>query len=100
MAELKYCCEDFEFRMKLEKFQHPNIRMVKWTNSLMFRREKNKKSMCYGFIWTDGYEKEFDLIDVHGIPMAYCPFCGKDLYRYYKSDEYVHEIEGITFKFK
>ena len=27
------------------------------------------------------------------------PFCGVNLYDYYKSDEYVNEIEGETFKF-
>ena len=100
MAELKYCCEHFKIRMGLEKFQHPNIRMVKWTDPLMFRREKNKKSMCYSFFWTDGYVDKFDLIGVLVIPINYCPFCGKDLYRYYKSDEYVHEIEGVTFNCK
>jgi|GEM_PF-2040916 hypothetical protein len=28
----------------------------------------------------------------------YCPFCGTDLYKFYKSDEYANEIEGKTLK--
>ena len=37
--------------------------------------------------------------DAPTVFISFCPFCGANLYDYYKSDEYVNEIEGETFKF-
>jgi hypothetical protein len=49
----------------------------------------------YSFFITMGYEQ----FSLH-LPMmviSFCPFCGTDLQKVYKSDDYVNEFEGETF---
>ena len=42
-----------------------------------------------------GYEK-FSL-NMAMANIAFCPFCGTNLYDFYIKDEYANEIEGETF---
>jgi len=44
---------------------------------------------------TMGYEK-FSL-NMAMANIAFCPFCGINLYDFYIKDEYANEIEGETF---
>lgn len=92
MKTLKYCCVDFHIRAEMPKYKGPNFRIVK---TMPF----NKLSLpsLYACYFTLGYEEDFS----YQIPIMiiyYCPFCGQKLRDFYNKDEYVHEIEGETFK--
>ncbi len=92
MKDLKYCCEDFKFRVNLFNYQHPNIRIVKFTDS---RYESGIGK--FSFVITEGYEEKFSFRMV--VVIKYCPFCGKKLSKFYKDDAYANEIEGVTFDY-
>ncbi len=95
--EKQYCCDRFSIYHQAHKRTFPNIRIVKWKSKHFFKNDGNP----YGFWITVGYEtfETWDLSSKHRWPITYCPFCGKDLYKFYKSDEYANEIEGVTFPF-
>lgn len=105
MSELKYCCDEFKWRVSLNKREHPNIRIIRLTNPAHFMRheiinfntpENILKSKLRFFI-TEGYQEEFDISKTSKMFIKYCPFCGRDLYKFYKDDGYANEIEGETF---
>jgi hypothetical protein len=94
---LKYCCDFFESRHRSYNHSWPNIMIVKYTHDFFINTNlsKNKINSPYRFWITFGHEV-FSLDNVM-INITYCPFCGKNLFEFYDSDEYVNEIEGKTF---
>lgn len=70
----------------------PNIRIIKilphptWDQDRIFLMH----------IITLGYVK-FDILKVIFIHIRFCPHCGANLKKYYKSEKYANEIEGVTF---
>ncbi len=106
---MKFCCFRFEMYYTLENRCCYNIRKVKLTSPRLtehgmmkyynipsLRGTKHKRAdIC--FVMTMGYDTF--TFDAPTVFISFCPFCGVNLYDYYKSDEYVNEIEGETFKF-
>jgi len=88
---MKYCCDEFEMKAKLPNTTSPNIRIVKLEPLPKYGDEKSH----YAFYITLGYQR-FSL-RLPKMMINYCPFCGTNLKKYYKSDEYVSEFEGKTF---
>ncbi len=97
---MKFCCEKFQTHWQFHKRSYPNIRIVRFTSEWLPKtmpvKDKYKNS-SYRFYITWGYDKDFSF-DLITLFIEYCPFCGTDLYKFYKSDEYANEIEGKTFK--
>jgi len=97
MDTKKFCCEKFETYYKTNNQSAPNIRIVKYTSEYLLKSTKDlgKYKIPYRYYITYGYE--IFQIDMLAIFIEYCPFCGTDLYDFYKTDEYANEIEGDTF---
>ena len=95
---MKFCCEKFKTHWELNNQSYPNIRIVKISsNSLPSKLPvKNKyKTSDLRFYITWGY-KDFSM-DLITLFIEHCPFCGADLFKFYRSDKYANEIEGETF---
>lgn len=88
---MKYCCDKFEMYQKFPNTTSPNIRIVKFEPIPKAGIDKSH----YSFFITMGYEK-FSL-KLPTIIISFCPFCGTNLKKFYKSDGYVNEFEGKTF---
>jgi hypothetical protein len=91
---MKFCCDQLEQDWGLENFSRPNLRIIKI--------EKNEvpeinHEFPYRFYFTIGYEKGERAVPSRMI--SYCPYCGTDLYTFYKSDSYVNEIDKTFLKF-
>ena len=97
--ELKYCCDRFEISATRAKTTNPNIRIVKLTSPHYFKQyvEKKFRKNPLRFFLTQGFLEEFRVDLTGNISIMYCPYCGKDLYKFYKDDAYANEIEGQTF---
>ena len=95
-----FCCEKFETHWKFHNRSYPNLRIVRlaseWFSKTMPVKAKYRKSP-YRFYITWGYTNYFSF-DLITLSIDYCPFCGTDLYKFYRNDEYANEIEGKTFK--
>jgi hypothetical protein len=89
---LDYCCERFEFDVKVPSTTSPNIRIIHFSPQPDW--ETNK--LYLGYFITLGYEK-FDMMKVIARHISFCPYCGTQLKTFYKSSEYANEIEGETF---
>lgn len=104
---MKFCCSSFEDHYRVGNQMGPNFRIVKFKSELLadgdlfyFTRNKlvsktKHKRNDIRFFITMGYEKLELPMSV--INMAFCPYCGTNLYDFYVSDEYANEIEGETF---
>ena len=87
----EFCCEKFEANVKSPNTTAPNIRIVK----LEPLHIHGDDTSHYVFYITMGYEK-FGL----RLPMmmiSFCPYCGTNLNKFYRTDDYVNEFEGNTF---
>jgi hypothetical protein len=82
----KYCCRHFESDCNVDRRARPNIRIVKIDITKV--PEINHK-YPYRFYFTVGYTEEEK--NVPSRLLYYCPYCGKDLLKFYRSDEYVNE---------
>ena len=83
----KYCCVRFENQVVLPKESGLNIRILRFSENELI---SNKN--LYRFFITPGYSSSD-----RGVPtfnIAYCPFCGENLFQYYKSDSYVNENDS------
>ena len=87
---MEYCCNKFETDLKLLFTTAPNIRIVKFEKEPLL---DNK--IHYGFYITMGYEK-FSL-HLPKLTIHFCPYCGTNLKKFYKSDDFANEFEGKTF---
>ena len=100
MDNLKYCCQGFEvylYHYDSKYGRRPNIRIVKYTSEFLLKSSlaTGKFKSPYRFYITFSFDRF--KIDAPHIPIEYCPFCGKDLFKFYKDDRYANEIEGETF---
>lgn len=97
MKELKYCCESFESFATIRKELAPNIRIVRFTSKFFFENVPRKFAKNpLRFMLTLGYQGEYNIQNA-GNSIMYCPFCGTDLYKFYKDIRYATEVEGETF---
>jgi len=84
---MKYCCERFKSAHNMPSYYGMNIRIVKY-----LPEELVDKKNLYRYYITRGYDETEKQIASFNV--AYCPFCGTSLFKYYKSDEYVNEKSG------
>ena len=102
MFRLNYCCNRFKSYYEIEKdfIRVPNIKIVKLNSDRFTIDSESYKRGIRGnlrfYIVTEFYEK-WDVTRVLSIFIIYCPFCGKNLYKFYTNDAYANEIEGETF---
>jgi hypothetical protein len=104
----KYCCEKFEESHRRNRQSSPNIRIVKFVSEELIDRSpvsrlakgiefyyEDTRNSPFRFYISIGYEKFRP--DIPAFNIDFCPFCGTNLYTFYKSDEYANETEGTTF---
>jgi len=83
---MKYCCRHFECDCKVDRRARPNIRVVKIDINQVPQIDPKYR---YRFYFTIGYDE-----NDRNVPsrfLTYCPYCGKNLFKYYRSDEYINE---------
>lgn len=104
---MKFCCSDFEgayrvgnqfgINTRIVKFNSKQLRSgdkIYFTRNIQVGKTKNKRDDIR-FFMTMGYDK-FSL-NMALANIAFCPFCGINLYDFYVENEYANEIEGETF---
>jgi hypothetical protein len=84
---MNYCCERFESAHNMPNHYGLNIRVVKYKEE-----ELIDKKYLYRYYITPGYFKEDARVPNFNI--AYCPFCGINLFSFYHSDRWVNENSG------
>lgn len=84
----KYCCARLGIRHEVPREEGMNLRVIK--KDPEFILDPNTE---YRFFLTPGY-KEGQQKALRYINIRYCPFCGTDLYVFYRSDVYVNERPG------
>lgn len=82
----KFCCNKFEFRVKLRREASLNIRIIKLNEESPFYSRRNK----YRFFISEGYKENETGVAVSNI--SYCPYCRTNLQKFYRNDEYVNEF--------
>jgi hypothetical protein len=85
---MEFCCEKFRFFYSGEKTLGLNIRIVKLSKDFVLRANLNIDKT---YFITEGYPDSIDECKKIMV-INYCPFCGSDLKRTYKNDEYVQEM--------
>ena len=84
---MEYCCERFESAYNMPNNYALNIRIVKYAPE-----ELLDKKHLYRYYITGGY-KETD-VKIPCFNIAFCPFCGTNLFKHYTSDKYANEKSG------
>ena len=106
-----YCCDNFEVGCKQKDRIWPNIRIVKITSKFLIENGQGiyitrngkdikhiKKSKC-AYRYYIGFTIEaFKFSTPEFILINFCPYCGENLYEFYNKDEFVNEMEGVSFK--
>lgn len=82
----KYCCDKFKMQLSFNKEQGLNIRIIKFKPDDLV-----DKSNLYRFFITPGYTEADRAVPTLNI--AFCPFCGRNLFKYYKEEKYVNEYD-------
>ena len=88
---LKFCCDKFRFFYSGEKTMGLNIRIVKMSKDFVSRTGLNFDK---NYFITEGYSNAIEECKKK-IAIDFCPFCGSDLKRIYRSDDYVQEVVKI-----
>ncbi len=83
---MKYCCRNFETDCNVDRRSRPNIRVVKISVDQVPEIDINYP---YRFYFTIGYEEGQKNVPSRFI--NYCPYCGANLFKFYKNDQYVNE---------
>ena len=95
----KFCCDQFQSYHQdrgnvgegsSEREVFPNIQIVKLPED-NFNKSKN----LYRYLMVCGFLKS----NPPFVNMKYCPFCGTDLFEFYKSDEYINGKQEVFFSF-
>lgn len=87
MNKMKYCCEWFRINHSLPREKGLNIRIVKYSpKELMDEKNLFRYYISYAYIKEDK--------NVPNLNIKFCPFCGTNLYKFYKSDDYINETPG------
>ncbi|ATL47305.1 hypothetical protein COR50_09035 [Chitinophaga caeni] len=86
----KFCCTRLQVRHEVAREIGLNFRIVIADTVLQF-----DKSRVYRFYFTAGYHATDT--DITLMNIRYCPFCGMDLFAFYKDEGYVNERETPLF---
>lgn len=84
---MKYCCDRFKMHYEFPRTHGLNIRIIKYSEDELLDT-KNQ----YRFYIANSYHEGQE--NVPHMNIAYCPFCGTSLFKFYKKDEYVNEKPG------
>lgn len=84
---MKFCCDRFKMHYEFPRNHGLNIRIVKYTPEELIDTKN-----LYRFYIAIGYNESQK--QVAHLNIAYCPFCGTSLFRFYKNDEYINESPG------
>ena len=82
----RYCCDFFKRDCSVHHKAQPNIRIIKIDKKQIPQIDDNYP---YRFYLTVGYEKGEKNVPLRSF--KYCPYCGTNLYNFYKSDDYINE---------
>jgi hypothetical protein len=94
---MKFCCARFESYHQdsgkidagsFKRETYPNIKIVKLSPN-----DHNQGKNLYRYLLVCGFMEQAPPSFVN---MKYCPFCGTDLFKFYRSDEYVNN-ERVDF---
>jgi len=88
---MKFCCEKFNFFYSGDKNKGLNIRIIKYSKNFI---ERGGLDFDKGYFITEGYTGMIDECNKKMV-IQHCPFCGSELKRRYKSDDYVQEIMDV-----
>lgn len=93
---LNYCCDSFWFFATAHKTRSPDIRILRvvspspqWVATAKSRKFHNNP---LAFTITLGYSGNYMDDDVIANSISYCPFCGKNLHKFYRDLRYANEI--------
>jgi len=85
---MKFCCEKFELHYSFRNGLAHSFRVIN-CEPITLSRENTTNHMRF-IIITSPYVN-FNILETPSIMIDYCPFCGTDLHRYYKTEEYINE---------
>ncbi|RAI98439.1 hypothetical protein LX64_04801 [Chitinophaga skermanii] len=83
----KFCCTRLGIRHEVSREIGMNFRVVKYDAEVRF-----DKTNLFRFFVTPGYMTEER--NVKHLNIKFCPFCGTNLYEFYKADEFINEDPG------
>ncbi len=108
---MKFCCLNFETHYRFRNTLAHSIRIVRYSseeflnngNINLIKQGKNSTVKCKGndmrFLLMTSPYVVFDQLKNPAIMLNFCPFCGANLYKFYRNKEYANEVEGVTFSF-
>ena len=82
-----YCCDKFRNQCLQNRETGLNIRILKFNEVELLDNESP-----YRFFITPGYSLTDKLVPTYNI--SFCPFCGQNLFMFYKDDRYVNENDN------
>lgn len=91
--EKKYCCSGFRIDVELDKRACPNVRIIKLDSKEV---KGINPDYPYRFYLTTGYNPGD--YQVPSRMLNFCPYCGTNLYRFYRSDKYINENDHTFLK--
>lgn len=83
----KYCCIDFERDANLNASLPMNIRIIKVDVEKIFGINKKYPYLFFRCLGFEEGDKNVARRQIH-----FCPFCGTKLKRFYKSDDYINQV--------
>jgi hypothetical protein len=84
---MDFCCDKFKSFYERPNYYGLNIRIVKYP-----KNELLDKNHQYRFYISEGYTEGQE--NVVFLNIAYCPFCGENLFKYYNKDNYINQEPG------
>lgn len=87
---MTYCCDKFQWDCEVNHVCSTNIRVIKIDPKYGIESESP-----YRFFITAGYETGQK--NVPSRMITYCPYCGTNLYSFYRSDEYINETDDSFY---
>ncbi|MEP7377909.1 MAG: hypothetical protein ABI675_31210 [Chitinophagaceae bacterium] len=84
----KFCCDKFRFHYEGSSEMGLNFRIIKLNQAFIEKGYLGDNK--YRYLITEGYSILDD--KVKKIFIEFCPYCGKELKKFYRSDEYVNEL--------
>jgi hypothetical protein len=84
----KFCCDQFKIFYSGPNEFGLNIRIVKLSDAFVKRGQLNFNK---SFLITEGYTNTINDCK-KTMTIQFCPFCGRELKKFYGSNDYVQEI--------
>ena len=106
---MEFCCDTFESYYLIRNTAAPKIRIVKFKSDFLTNTDVayirkhgkeikiKKRRKDFSFFISSGPYETFYMLNNPLVVINFCPFCGTNLHKFYKEDQYANEIEGETF---